>query len=205
MSVKTIVHDVDLATDEPFEEGLLLIVKHFVPVLVPMKLVRLFRPEAFVVLFGCCRHLLPILHMCVTNVVFGWMEHFAGQLLCAHSSFLEIVRCTGLVVDLRIVLENCMNNIETDGEKIKQRKSNRYSQQSLLPCNRRMTCLSSSMEIEATFICVYCLQVNEIVVDGAGGLKQEYIEDCQVCCRPNNLIITVDEAMREASIDAEQS
>ena len=61
------------------------------------------------------------------------------------------------------------------------------------------------MEIEATFICVYCLQVNEIVVDGAGGLNQEYIEDCQVCCRPNSLIITVDEEMREASIEAEQS
>ena len=60
------------------------------------------------------------------------------------------------------------------------------------------------MEIEATFICVYCLQVNEIVVDGTGGVRQEYIEDCQVCCRPNNLIITVNEEMQEASIEPEQ-
>lgn len=61
------------------------------------------------------------------------------------------------------------------------------------------------MEIEATFICAYCLQVNEVVVDASGGLSQEYVEDCQVCCRPNRLVITVDEEMQEASIEAGQS
>lgn len=61
------------------------------------------------------------------------------------------------------------------------------------------------MEIEATFICVYCLQENEIVVDGTGGLHQEYIEDCQICCRPNNLVITIDEERQIASIEAEQA
>ena len=54
-------------------------------------------------------------------------------------------------------------------------------------------------------MCVYCLQVNETVVDATAGLNQEYIEDCQVCCRPNNLVITIDEEMQEASIEAEQS
>ncbi len=63
----------------------------------------------------------------------------------------------------------------------------------------------SPMEIEATFICVYCLQVNEVVVDASGGLNQEYVEDCQVCCRPNSLVITIDEEMQEASIEAAQS
>lgn len=61
------------------------------------------------------------------------------------------------------------------------------------------------MEIEATFVCVYCLQVNEVVVDASGGLNQEYVEDCQVCCRPNRLTIVIDEEMREASIEAGQS
>ena len=61
------------------------------------------------------------------------------------------------------------------------------------------------MEIETTFVCVYCLQVNEIVVDGSGGLNQNYIEDCQVCCRPNQLTITIDEDMKKASVEAEQS
>jgi hypothetical protein len=60
------------------------------------------------------------------------------------------------------------------------------------------------MEISSTFICCHCLQVNEVVVDASGGLHQEYIEDCQVCCRPNRLVITLDEEMSEALIEALQ-
>lgn len=62
-----------------------------------------------------------------------------------------------------------------------------------------------SMEIETTFVCIYCLQVNEIIVDGSGGLNQEYVEDCQVCCRPNKLNITVDEDMRNAWVEVTQA
>jgi hypothetical protein len=65
--------------------------------------------------------------------------------------------------------------------------------------------ISLAMEIEATFVCVYCLQVNQIVVDGSGGVNQKYIEDCQVCCRPNQLLITIDEDMEDATVEAEQS
>ena len=66
-------------------------------------------------------------------------------------------------------------------------------------------CYLPPMEIEATFVCVYCLQVNDVVVDASGGLKQEYVEDCEVCCRPNRLTIVIDEDMKEASIEAAQS
>ncbi len=59
------------------------------------------------------------------------------------------------------------------------------------------------MEIEATYICAYCFQVNDITVDGSGGLRQEYIEDCQVCCKPNNLIIVIDDEMTTADVRAE--
>ncbi|MDL1892962.1 CPXCG motif-containing cysteine-rich protein [Sphingobacteriales bacterium CHB3] len=59
------------------------------------------------------------------------------------------------------------------------------------------------MEIDTTFICAYCLQVNAIVVDGTGGLHQQYIEDCQVCCRPNDLHIVIDEELSEADVQAE--
>jgi hypothetical protein len=59
------------------------------------------------------------------------------------------------------------------------------------------------MEIEATFQCQYCFQVNETVVDGSAGLQQEYIEDCQVCCRPNLLRVHVDPSLEEAEIETE--
>ena len=61
------------------------------------------------------------------------------------------------------------------------------------------------MEIETTFVCIYCLQVNEIIVDASGGLNQEYVEDCQVCCRPNKLNIRVDEDMRNAWVEVTQA
>lgn len=40
--------------------------------------------------------------------------------------------------------------------------------------------------------CPYCGERIELVIDGATG-TQEYIEDCQVCCRPINLRVTIDE------------
>jgi len=39
-------------------------------------------------------------------------------------------------------------------------------------------------ETEATVTCPYCGEVNEIGLDPGGGAHQEYVEDCQVCCRP---------------------
>lgn len=59
------------------------------------------------------------------------------------------------------------------------------------------------MEIATAFICSYCFSVNDIIVDAGGGLRQEYTEDCQVCCRPNRLVITIDEDLRADEAAAE--
>jgi len=32
--------------------------------------------------------------------------------------------------------------------------------------------------------CPYCGEVVEITLDASGGTSQEYVEDCEVCCRP---------------------
>ena len=32
--------------------------------------------------------------------------------------------------------------------------------------------------------CPYCGEINEIALDPGSGTVQEYVEDCQVCCRP---------------------
>lgn len=40
--------------------------------------------------------------------------------------------------------------------------------------------------------CPYCGETIEIVVD-CSIENQRYIEDCQVCCRPINLIVSVDD------------
>lgn len=59
------------------------------------------------------------------------------------------------------------------------------------------------MEIEAVFICAYCFQTNTILVDASGGFQQRYVEDCQVCCRPNDLRISINEELSGAEIHAD--
>lgn len=59
-----------------------------------------------------------------------------------------------------------------------------------------------AMDIEASFICAYCLQVNETLVDPTGGEHQEYMEDCQICCRPNLLTVTIDPEWTVAEVIA---
>jgi hypothetical protein len=59
------------------------------------------------------------------------------------------------------------------------------------------------MEIDAKFICPYCFQVNLTTVDATAGRRQNYVEDCQVCCRPCLLRVTVAPAAAQAIIEAE--
>jgi hypothetical protein len=35
-----------------------------------------------------------------------------------------------------------------------------------------------------TVACPFCGQTDELYVDLGGGERQEYVEDCAVCCRP---------------------
>ena len=37
--------------------------------------------------------------------------------------------------------------------------------------------------------CAHCAAPNAIVVDPANGDEQQYLEDCQVCCRPNLILV----------------
>jgi hypothetical protein len=41
----------------------------------------------------------------------------------------------------------------------------------------------------ATIACPYCGAPNEIALDPSGGRRQEYVEDCQVCCQPWNVVV----------------
>ena len=41
-------------------------------------------------------------------------------------------------------------------------------------------------------LCPYCGERIDVMIDDCGE-SQQYIEDCQVCCRPINFYITLDE------------
>lgn len=36
----------------------------------------------------------------------------------------------------------------------------------------------------AICVCPYCGETVEISIDEGGGVRQSYVEDCSVCCRP---------------------
>jgi hypothetical protein len=53
------------------------------------------------------------------------------------------------------------------------------------------------------FQCAGCGEWIEAVVDASAGSKQEYVEDCQVCCKPNVLTVRWDRSAQAYSIRAE--
>jgi len=53
------------------------------------------------------------------------------------------------------------------------------------------------------FQCAGCGQWNQTTVDQSAGRTQVYVEDCQVCCKPNVLSVQWDEEGQEFSIHAE--
>ena len=58
-------------------------------------------------------------------------------------------------------------------------------------------------DTEGLVTCPYCGEPNEIGIDAGGGAFQDYVEDCQVCCRPNVLRLEWDQRAQEYVIQAE--
>lgn len=59
------------------------------------------------------------------------------------------------------------------------------------------------MQTTAEFYCAFCGEPNTTFIDLSAGDQQTYIEDCQVCCRPNQLFIRVDDLTLDIEIDTE--
>ena len=61
-----------------------------------------------------------------------------------------------------------------------------------------------ALETEATILCPYCGEINEIALDPGGGRRQEYVEDCQICCQPWRVVVTyLPDGVAEVSIEPE--
>lgn len=52
--------------------------------------------------------------------------------------------------------------------------------------------LSYNANQEASYACWACGEEIVIPIDIAMGSRQEYVEDCPVCCRPNQIHIELD-------------
>lgn len=54
----------------------------------------------------------------------------------------------------------------------------------------------------AGFQCAGCGEWNDTFVDPSGGRRQKYVEDCQVCCKPNLLTVEYDSTSADWVIGA---
>jgi Cysteine-rich CPXCG len=46
--------------------------------------------------------------------------------------------------------------------------------------------------MQSGFQCAGCGEWNDTTVDESAGSRQQYLEDCQVCCKPNVLEVSWD-------------
>jgi hypothetical protein len=53
--------------------------------------------------------------------------------------------------------------------------------------------LEQLMEDEASYICDSCGEEIVVPLDLSAGERQEYVEDCPVCCRPNLIHVEIEE------------
>jgi hypothetical protein len=63
--------------------------------------------------------------------------------------------------------------------------------------------LLRSTIMNAGYQCAGCGEWNETSVDSSAGTRQQYVEDCQVCCKPNILHVSWDISAGEYTISAE--
>jgi len=49
------------------------------------------------------------------------------------------------------------------------------------------------MHDEASYLCDWCGEEIVVPIDLSEGERQEYVEDCPVCCRPNVICVEADE------------
>jgi hypothetical protein len=52
--------------------------------------------------------------------------------------------------------------------------------------------LNMQAEEELIWTCQYCGIHNTVFMDLTVSGKQDIIEDCRICCRPNRIIMTID-------------
>ncbi len=56
-----------------------------------------------------------------------------------------------------------------------------------------MPATPKTMNCEIEVICPYCGETVVIILDPAGGGAQDYVEDCEVCCRPWQVSVRYDD------------
>lgn len=54
------------------------------------------------------------------------------------------------------------------------------------------------------FQCACCGEENDVFIDLSAGTRQQFVQDCQVCCRPNVISATFNYSTREYDLEVYQ-
>ena len=65
-----------------------------------------------------------------------------------------------------------------------------------------LTCSSYNRFMDAGFQCAGCGGWNDTTIDESAGYRQNYVEDCQTCCKPNVLYAEYDPELQHFVISA---
>jgi hypothetical protein len=58
------------------------------------------------------------------------------------------------------------------------------------------------LETEAAYACPTCFEENYVGVDPGAGRRQQFIEDCPVCCHPIVFQVAIDASGEATVLDA---
>ena len=58
------------------------------------------------------------------------------------------------------------------------------------------------LQEESTVLCPYCGEEITVFVDPGGDTRQTFVTDCDVCCRPIEILATFDDQGALSSVDA---
>ncbi len=59
------------------------------------------------------------------------------------------------------------------------------------------------MQTTEDYQCAYCGETSTTFIDVSAGYNQSYVEDCQVCCRPNRFFVSIDRDSLAVQISTE--
>ena len=59
--------------------------------------------------------------------------------------------------------------------------------------------------MEKSVQCPYCGEQLDLWVDETGGSSQRYVEDCQVCCQPMEVFVTIEEGEDDCSVSVQRT
>src|ERR1039458_166010 len=137
----------------------------------------------------------------------GWGKHRPLQNRTSWSLPSALYELSTTCTKAQRLTERCRRDIDI-AEPTGQADSSQEGRARLQSCRKRG---QNALELryalpkpmESGFQCAACGEWNTTSVDESAGLRQNYVEDCQVCCKPNVLHVEYDNSSQEFFITAE--